>query len=160
MQNQEILNLIVDLLEKAGMGKAIISIETENSTGAENSVWFSVELENPSLFLGHNGEALSALNHLVKKIIENKTKADVEKIPEILIDIGEFQKKKIENVKTVAHMMAERARYFRSNIEIDPMPAFERRIIHEFLSTATDLKTESEGIGSKRRVVIKYIGTN
>ena len=71
----------------------------------------------------------------------------------------EFSKKRIENIHAIAHMMAERARYFKSNIEVDPMPAFERRIVHEFLSDAADLKTESEGEGLSRRVVIKYIGT-
>ena len=55
-------------------------------------------------------------------------------------------------------MMSERARYFKSNIEVDPMSAFDRRIVHEFLSSATDLKTESTGTGYNRRVVIKYVG--
>ena len=76
----------------------------------------------------------------------------------ILIDINGFQKKRIEDIHAIAHMMAERARYFKSNIEVDPMPAFERRIVHEFLSDATDLKTESQGEGFARRVVIKYTG--
>ncbi|MGH7249994.1 MAG: R3H domain-containing nucleic acid-binding protein, partial [Minisyncoccia bacterium] len=61
-------------------------------------------------------------------------------------------------IRAVAHMMSERARYFKSNIEVDPMSAFERRVVHEFLSDATDLKTESVGIGRDRRVVIKYTG--
>ena len=56
-------------------------------------------------------------------------------------------KKRVDNVKAVAHMMSERARYFKSNIEVDPMSAFERRVVHEFLSNATDLKTESVGFG-------------
>ena len=55
-------------------------------------------------------------------------------------------------------MMAERARYFKSNIEVDPMSAFERRVVHEFLAGETDLKTESTGYGPTRRVVIKYLG--
>jgi spoIIIJ-associated protein len=108
----------------------------------------------------------------VHRIIENKdptlrpslTKGRVgegseERGPNILIDINGFQKKHIENVRAVAHMMSERARYFKSNIEVDPMSAFERRIVHEFLSDATDLKTESAGMGPTRHVVIKYIGT-
>ncbi|MEI8175102.1 MAG: R3H domain-containing nucleic acid-binding protein, partial [bacterium] len=82
-----------------------------------------------------------------------------EKGPSILIDINGFQQKRIENIHAIAHMMAERARYFKSNIEVDPMPAFERRIVHEFLSEAHDLKTESTGEGFSRRVVIKYIGS-
>lgn len=55
-------------------------------------------------------------------------------------------------------MMGERARYFKSSVEVDPMSAFERRVVHEFLSNASDLKTESMGFGPTRRVVIKYIG--
>ena len=55
-------------------------------------------------------------------------------------------------------MMSERARYFKSNMEVDPMSAFERRVVHEFLSESSDLKTESMGIGRDRRVVIKYVG--
>ena len=65
----------------------------------------------------------------------------------------------IENVRAIAHMMSERARYFKSNIEVDPMSSFDRRIVHEFLSDATDLKTESQGEGYSRRVVIKYVGS-
>ena len=57
-------------------------------------------------------------------------------------------------------MMAERAKYFKSNIEVEPMPANERRIIHMFLEKIPDIKTESEGYGPNRRVVIKYVGSN
>lgn len=159
MNSNEILNLIKETIEKIGSENLSISIEENISLGSDNSLWFKIEIENPYGFLGRGGEGLYALNHIVKKIIEAKTKEEErEKIPEILIDINGFQKKRIENIHAVAHMMAERARYFKSNIEIDPMPAFERRIIHEFLSTATDIKTESEGLGLKRRVIIKYIG--
>ena len=55
--------------------------------------------------------------------------------------------------------MAERARYFKANVEIDPMSAFDRRIVHEFLSDATDIKTESDGTGLNRRIIIKYLGS-
>jgi predicted RNA-binding protein Jag len=60
----------------------------------------------------------------------------------------------------MAHIMAERARYFKSNVEIDPMNPFERRIIHEFLADEKDLKTESTGLGLSSRVVIKYSPIN
>ncbi len=108
----------------------------------------------------------------MRKIVENKNGGsptpDLGDSPKsgvgegelkFLIDIGNFQQKRVENVKAVAHLMAERARYFKSNIEVDPMSAFERRIVHEFLADQTDLKTESVGIGPGRRVVIKYIGS-
>ncbi|MDO8659398.1 MAG: R3H domain-containing nucleic acid-binding protein [Candidatus Parcubacteria bacterium] len=166
MNNQEIQNLIKELIEKT-------TVKTNKITVAENAgtnTWFSVEVNEPHFFVGHDGEALYALNHLVRRIVEaktpmtvfgdsQKTVIGVEPSNNILIDINDFQKKRVDNVKAIAHMMSERARYFKSSIEVDPMSAFERRVIHEFLSDATDLKTESVGFGPTRRVVIKYIGT-
>jgi spoIIIJ-associated protein len=158
MDKVEIQKLIRELIEKTMVKLNEISI-TED--GPKN-MWISVEVNEPHFFVSRDGEGLHALNHLVHRIIEAKTspipEIGAQKNLGIIIDINGFQKKHIENVRAVAHMMSERARYFKSNIEVDPMSAFERRIIHEFLSDANDLKTESIGTGRARRVVIKYIG--
>ncbi|MFA6274440.1 MAG: R3H domain-containing nucleic acid-binding protein [Candidatus Paceibacterota bacterium] len=162
MDKTEIQNLIKELIEKTTVSVNEISINEDKG----NTIWFSVEVNQPHFFLGRGGEALSALNHLVRRIVEGKMNLEAS-LPSgseassfnILVDINGFQKKRIESIHAVAHMMAERARYFKSSIEVDPMSAFERRIVHEFLSDATDLKTESTGEGPSRRVVIKYIGT-
>jgi spoIIIJ-associated protein len=162
MNKQEIQNLIKELIEKTTVPVKEITISEEESKDSSKMTMFSVEVAEPHLFLGRGGEALSALNHLVRRIIEFKTPIVDSMVPEnngILVDINGFQKKRIENIHAIAHMMAERARYFKSNIEVDPMSAFERRIVHEFLSGETDLKTESTGEGPTRRVVIKYIGS-
>src|SRR6185436_9108601 len=141
MDKKEIQNLIKELIEKTTIPVNEITITEDSPTNC----WFAVEVQEPHFFTSREGEALMALNHLVRRFIENKTPNAAETDYGILIDINGFQKKKVENLRAVAHMMAERARYFKSNIEVDPMPAFERRIIHEFLSDATDLKTESMG---------------
>ena len=157
MNNTEIQNLIKEIIEKTTVPVREILISEDNS----KTTWFSVEMDHSHLFVGRGGEGLFALNHLIKKIIESKTEikeGEEKKIPAILVDINGFQKKRIDSIHAIAHMMAERARYFKSNIEVDPMPAFERRIVHEFLSEAQDLKTESTGEGPYRRVVIKYLG--
>jgi predicted RNA-binding protein Jag len=159
MDKAEIQNLIKELIEKTTVAVKNISV----SEDIPKSTWYSVEVNEPHFFVSRDGEALFALNHLVRRIVESKmapvvvagTSPDLD----FLIDINGFQKKRVDSVKAVAHMMAERARYFKSNIEVDPMSAFERKIVHEFLSDATDLKTESLGVGGARRVVIKYIGS-
>jgi len=167
MNNTEITSLIKDLIEKTTV--TVIGISIDES--GDGTTWFAVEVDNPHLFWGRDGEALLALNHLIRRIVEGKMLAFAgagslaanqgkkSEGPRILVDINGFQKKRVDNVRATAHMMAERARYFKSNIEVDPMSAFERRIVHEFLSDATDLKTESMGEGSARRVVIKYLGS-
>jgi len=163
MKNQEIQNLIKDLIEKTNVQVKEITITEDTSADKNGTTIFSVEVNEPHFFIGREGEGLSALNHLVRRMIESKNSPTAEgtlvREPSILVDINGFQKRRIESIHAIAHMMAERARYFKSNIEVDPMSAFERRIIHEFLAEATDLKTESVGEGRSRRVVIKYIGS-
>ena len=153
MEKAEIQNLIKELIEKTGVKLKEISVTEERP----ENMWVSVEVGEPHLFISFDGEGLHALNHLAHRIIEAKTPPGASG-GSVIIDINGFQKKHVENIRAVAHMMSERARYFKSNIEVDPMSAFERRIVHEFLSEATDLKTESTGMGHTRRVVIKYIG--
>lgn len=123
-------------------------------------LWCMIETPDSSFMIGRDGETLRSLNHIVQKIVEKnlpEVGAMDIKGPSVFIDINGYQKKRFDNLKNIAHMMAERARYFKSNIEVDPMPAYERRIIHMFLEGAKDIKTESEGYGPTRRVVIKYV---
>ena len=158
MDKDEIQKLIKELIEKTTVKLNDVSVVED---GPKN-LWVSVEVNEPHFFISHDGEGLQALNHIVHRILEKNPSPEgvrSELGGSIIIDINGFQKKHVENVRAVAHMMSERARYFKSNIEVDPMSAFERRIVHEFLSDATDLKTESMGIGRDRRVVIKYVGT-
>lgn len=156
MTKTEIQNLIEELVGKTGVTLKKITISEENP----GNTWFLVEVAEPHYFISREGEALHALNHLVRRIIEARTREGVERTESgVLVDINGYQKKRVDDVKAVAHMMSERARYFRSNIEVNPMNSFERRIVHEFLADALDLKTESIGAGTSRRVVIKYIGS-
>ena len=121
-------------------------------------LWCMIDTPDSRFMIGREGETLRSLNHLVRKIVEKETGG--EELANIFVDVNGYQKKRFDNLKNIAHMMAERAKYFKSNIEIDPMPANERRIIHMFLEGIPDIKTESEGYGPSRRVVIKYIGNN
>lgn len=157
MSNEEIKNLIKELLQKTKVTIEEVGLFKDDKHGT----WFQVKTGEAHFFTERDGEALRALNHLVKRIVEGKTASTSDSSSrtgvQFLIDVNDFQRKKIENVRTIAHMMSERARYFKSNIEIDPMPPFERRIVHEFLADAADLATESIGLGPSRRVVIKYV---
>ena len=124
----------------------------------KSMLWCMIDTPDSRFLIGRDGETLRSLNHLVAKMVEKTHGEDVA--TRLFIDINGYQKKRFDSLKTIAHMMAERARYFKSNIEVDPMPAFERRIIHMFLEGSPDIKTESEGSGPTRRVVIKYIANS
>lgn len=158
MEKNDIKKIIKDLLTHSMVFSDDVEVEEDENESKGKNLWYKVKINDSSLFTSRDGEALFALNYLIKRIFENKYGVDEEIPYNVILDINDFQKKRIDNIKTIAHMMAERARYFKSNIEVDPMSSFERRIVHEFLQDATDLKTESEGFGLNRRVIIKYIG--
>ncbi len=153
MEEELIKKVIEDIFTYTNctISKYEVSLEGE-------MLWCMIDTPDSRFMIGRDGETLRSLNHLVRKIIEKSS--GKEEISNVFIDINGYQKKRFDSLKNIAHMMAERAKYFKSNIEIDPMPANERRIIHMFLEGIPDIKTESEGYGPSRRVVIKYTGNN
>jgi len=136
-------------------GCTISKCEFANEGGM---LWCLIDTPDSRFMIGREGETLRSLNHLIQKMVDKDSQE--EKPPSVFVDVNGYQKKRFDNLKNIAHMMAERARYFKSNIEIDPMSAYERRIIHMFLEGAKDIKTESEGYGPNRRVVIKYVDSS
>jgi spoIIIJ-associated protein len=154
MKEHEIKEVIQDIFRLM-----MIEAEVTISLDADGVTWW-VDVQTPAgySFTAHNGEGLLALNYVVKEMFRHKTVPAIEHHIPLIIDINGFQKKHIDMVKTIAHMMAERARFFKSSVALDPMSPYDRRIVHEHLGTATDIKTESEGVGRDRHVMIKYVG--
>ena len=159
MQKEEqIKQIIKEIAEKTTFHTEDVAISCDDTDG---SLWCSIKTKEPYFFIGKEGETLSAFNHLARRIIDKATSnPETERSEQnIIIDVNDYQRKRIENLKTIAHMLAERAQFFKSSIETDPMSPFDRRIIHEFLANKPNIKTESTGLGEGRRVVIKYIAS-
>jgi spoIIIJ-associated protein len=125
---------------------------------------FTIEAgEHSRSLIGMHGDTVHAIDHLVKKIAEKRLfaaseSADSEATEKLmfLVDVNDYRAKQIKDLQTKALMMAERARSFQYDVELSPMSAYERLIIHTTLSDAPNVKTESQGEGRNRRVVIKY----
>ena len=123
----------------------------------DNYPRFIIKTQEAGILIGEDGRHLAALSHIVKKITENKMKNDgLEKFA-FFLDVNDYQMKKIEELKNVARVNAQKARYFKREVEMEPMSSYDRRIIHSALSEYFDIKTESVGEGMDRRVVIKPI---
>lgn len=132
---------------------------------------FSVQAEDARTLIGTHGDTVHALDHLVKKIVEKQMPAPVREPSDesaiqeetgsrnelhFLIDVNDYRAKQIKDLQNKALMMAERARSFQYDVELSPMSAYERLIVHTTLQSAPNIKTESQGEGRSRRVVIKY----
>jgi len=120
-------------------------------------VIFSIETDDARPLIGAHGDTIHALDFLIKKIMEKKYSAPEDgESNHFLVDVNDYRTKQIRDLQTKATMMAERARSFQYDVELTPMSAYERLIIHTTLQDAPNIKTESQGEGRNRRVVIKY----
>ena len=72
-----------------------------------------------------------------------------------MIDVNDYQRRRFDELKDKARMGAQRVRYFKKEVTLEPMSAFERRIVHLALQEYPDIVTESIGEGAERRVVIQ-----
>lgn len=118
---------------------------------------YSIETDDARRLIGMHGDTIQAIDMLVKKIVEKHAPLPVgEEAPMFLIDVNDYRAKQIRDIQTKALMMAERARSFQYDVELTPMSAYERLIVHTTLQDAPNVKTESQGEGRNRRVVIKY----
>lgn len=150
-QIQEIKALIKTLLEKMKVSGSV-----EVVTTAEN-VQFAIRTPEGSLLIGENGKQLQALNHLVKKMAERVVKGEEggPLPPPLLVDVNDYQSKRIEELRDLARLNAQRVRYFKKEIVLQPMSSFERRVVHLALASSPDVITQSAGEGDGRHIVIK-----
>lgn len=156
MNQDRIKTVIQEIIKLSGLSESPVELVFDE----EISIWWcSLGSKYNHLVSGKNADTLSAVNYLVRRILEKDLGEEFFVRNMVLVDINDQTKKKIESLRTTAHMMAERARYFKSSIDVDPMPAFERRIMHEFLSQVKDIKTESVGEGKNRHMVVKYVSS-
>lgn len=159
MERNTLENITKKFLSESGFHVGEVSFIEDDSVSI---VWCVLENPDTTLFpRSWSEDVLSALNHLLRKAIERQTGVteDVLREMPIIIDAFALGKKKVDQVKTTAHMMAERARFFKSSVALPPMSPFERKVVHAFLSNASDVSTKSDGVGRERHVVIKYEST-
>jgi spoIIIJ-associated protein len=76
---------------------------------------------------------------------------------QVLIDIDGYRAGLIRELVERSQAMAERAVSFKYDVEMHPMSAYERLIVHTALADTPHVKTESTGEGRDRRVVIRYV---
>ena len=147
------------LLDSAG-----ISYKEISRAEAAGQTILSIEASDARDLIGPRGEVIQAVDHLVKKLLEEHGSAPAGDPSELgtsrehmfLIDVNGYRTKQIKDLQAKALMMAERARSFQYDVELSPMSAYERLIVHTTLQDAPNVKTESQGEGRGRRVVIKY----
>ena len=146
-------NVLKDLLSRLGI-QAAINIKTPqiatDEEGETNPIIFNIVGGDASNLIGRRGQTLDALQYLVRVIISRQTKS---RMP-IMIDVQDYRQQRYEDLRTLAMNVASQVKTRKTSFRLEPMSAFERRIIHLTLANDPDVITESTGEGETRKVVV------
>lgn len=116
----------------------------------EKCLYVSINGENVGSLIGYRGDALYALENILKAI-SNK---DSENRVIVRLDIENYKEKRIKTLQEVAEKKARVVEKTGKMITLEPMQAYERKIIHSFLQENPKVETRSIGQEPRRRIVI------
>lgn len=150
---QKVKEIIENTLKAMGVGFDSVDVSENSITSSPK---FTIKTKESAVLIGIKGANLFAFNHLVKKIVSKGKEEDEDKT-KFFIDVNDYHERVEYELKNKARIMADRARSFKTNIELEPMSSYERMVVHSFLQEMPDIKTESVGFGKDRRVVIKFV---
>jgi spoIIIJ-associated protein len=117
----------------------------------ENNISVTIFSDNNSILIGKNGKNVGALQYLIRQMINSKLKNNLS----IIVDVGNYKEKRVKNIEYLAKKMAREAHKTKTEVTMDSMNSYERRIVHAILSDDKYVYTESIGEEPNRKVVIK-----
>ena len=141
------------LLNLMGM---VVSVEpcaepfVEEEGEATTPVTFDIKGDDLGILIGRRGQTLANLQYMVRLMVTHQTGTWVP----ITIDVEGYKQRRYKALQTLAWRMAEQVKVRGAPFTLEPMSAYERRIIHLALADHSDVTTQSTGEGEERKVVI------
>lgn len=141
------LDFIGTLLENMGVN-ASVAVKAEDDEGVQ----IEITGENLGLLIGKHGDMLDSVQYLAT-LAANKDR-DKDDFFRISVDVEGYREKRAEALRALARRMADRVLRFRRNYTLEPMNAYERRIIHSEIQLIEGVTTYSIGQDVDRKIVI------
>lgn len=113
----------------------------------------SIETSDAGRLIGARGESLDALQLLVNQMVAKKV--GEENFKRVIIDVESWRKQKEEELRKSAASWGKQVLESGQPMDLEPMAAWQRRIVHMVISEIKGLSSESVGEGRDRRIVIK-----
>ena len=110
--------------------------------------------DDASVLIGHHGDTLDALQYLANLASARKNSKGERDKSRVTIDIEGYRAKREETLRALARRMAAKALRNRRSVMLEPMSAYERRIIHSEIQGIEGVSTNSVGSDNNRKIVI------
>lgn len=143
---EDALDFIEGLLDAMDVDGEVSAEVTE-----EGDIAVEIEGADGGLLIGRHGQTLDALQELLRTAVQRKAQSRVR----VMLDIEGYRVRRRVAIQEQARSAAERAIEENVEIELDPMSAYERKIVHDTVAEISGATSFSEGEEPRRRVVIR-----
>ena len=149
---RQVLEKLLDMMDVEGevMHRTIKS--TEDNNEPKTYIGFDIQGDDLGIIIGRRGQTLACLQYILRLIVGHQTKT----WEPIVLDVEGYKQRRQESLKVLAKRVAQQVKERKTSFTLEPMPAYERRIIHLTLATDPELSTVSIGQGESRKVVVQY----
>jgi spoIIIJ-associated protein len=136
---------IKGLLTSMGLEAEVVSeIEGE-------SAFIDVTGEGLGLLIGRRGQTLDALQEVARTAVQRRLRSRIR----LLVDVEGYRARRRKSLAEYAQQMAARAKERGTEIELEPMTAYERKIVHDAVAEIEGASSFSEGAEPYRKVVVR-----
>jgi len=115
-------------------------------------VW-GEDSDGMGLLIGRHGQTLDALQEVVRGAVQRRLEARCR----VVVDVEDYRKRRRSQLVTKARGVARRVKKTGRPERLDPMNAYERKIVHDAVTEVGGIETVSEGEDPERRIVIRKV---
>ncbi|MFC2015775.1 RNA-binding cell elongation regulator Jag/EloR [Chloroflexota bacterium] len=144
--------ILVELLRLMGIQASVesrLSPELADE-GQPPSTVLNITGADLGILIGRRGETLRALQYLVRLMVSHRMK----KWTNLVVDVENYRERRRRALDSLANRVAEQVARTGRAQALEPMPAYERRLVHIALRKNPDVTTQSTGEGERRKVMV------
>ena len=117
----------------------------------DDSLLLDVKTEDSGRLIGRQGQTLSDLQYITNRLLFQQDNT----APKVMVDVGGYRAQAREALVQKAKEAAEKVRRWGEVVELEPMSAFDRRIVHHALRDDPDIETQSVEVdGNDRKAML------
>jgi spoIIIJ-associated protein len=142
VQPKEILSKVLDTLGFQA---------TVEEHHLDDGCLLDVKTDDPGRLIGRQGQTLSDLQYIVNRLLFQQD----EQAPKVTVDVGGYRAQEKQKLVKKAQEAAEKVRRWGDVVELEPLNAFDRRIVHNALKDDPDITTQSVEVdGTTKKAIL------
>jgi spoIIIJ-associated protein len=117
----------------------------------EEGVLLDVKTDDAGRLIGRQGQTLSDLQYITNRLLFQQDAST----PKVMVDVGGYRAEAREALVKKAKDAAEKVRRWGDTVELEPMTAFDRRVVHQALKDDPDVETHSVEVdGTDKKAIL------